>query len=156
MRPRAWSTFCTVALSGLLLLETSGPAAAQVLKRVIEPGKFLAFRGYVVQEDTLICRTPEKERQLAHTLLQANSALDELDLLRTQVRSHEKQVQILRRMIERRDYVIQKQDSLILQLEKLAHGRRSGFLDRLGRIFDRRTFFLIGFITGVYAGVQVR
>jgi hypothetical protein len=125
------------------------------LRREVEPGKFLAFRGYVVAEDTLICRLPEKERELAQTLIRANQALDELEILRTQSIKWEEEVKILRGMIERRDLIIQKQDSLIQQLEKLSAPGRSSFFAQLGKIFDRRTFFLFGFVLGVMAGVQV-
>ncbi len=155
MRARGWSRFYVAALSALVFLELSGNAAAQTLRREVEPGKFLLFRGHVVQEDTLVCRTPEKERELAQTLLRATQALDELELLRQQLQGCQTQTQILRRMVQRRDFVIQKQDSLMQQLEMLARGRRHSLLDRLGAIFDRRTFFLLGFVAGVFAGVQV-
>lgn len=138
-----------------LLLDPASGGNCQVRKQELEPGKFLAVRGYVVEEDTLICRTPEKERELARLLIQAKLAFDELELLRTMAAKHSEQTEILRTMISRRDYIIQQQDSLIQRLEKLASPGRSSLAAQIGRIFDRRTFFLLGFVLGVYAGVQL-
>lgn len=140
----------------VLVLLAAQISFGQSAKRIdIEPGKFVALRGYVVQEDSLICRTPAKERQLALTLQAALATADELHTLKEIARRHEEEIELYKQIIARKEFVIAKQDSLIRELEALLEPERPSLLRRLARIFDRRTFFLIGFVAGVFAGVNV-
>ncbi len=139
-----------------VLVLTALPDHAQTPKRIdVEPGKFLALRGYVVQHDTLVCRTPQKERQLALTLRAALATADELQTLKEIAERHQEEIELYKRIVARKDFVIQKQDSLLHELETLLEPQKPSLLRTLGKLFDRRTFFLLGFVAGVFAGVNV-
>jgi len=145
-----------ICFASALVFLTTLPDFAQTAKRIdIEPGKFLALRGYVVQQDTLVCRTPAKERQLALTLRAALATADELQTLKEIAERHQEEIELYKRIVARKDFVIQKQDSLLHELETLLEPEKPSLLRTLARVFDRRTFFLIGFVAGVFAGVNV-
>ena len=124
------------------------------LKVVIDKNKFLLFKGYVLEEDTLIARTPQAEKQVAKFYAEFEECLDKVDLLKKKNDLKLEEVMLLKNMIKRKDYVISQQDTLLTQLEKIARPPHP-FVQFLKKVFKPEVTLVLGFIAGVYAGVGV-
>jgi hypothetical protein len=125
------------------------------LKFELSPGKYLLIKGYTLEEDTLIARSPEKERELAIFQNKFLLTLDENDFLKKNDTLNLQEINILKSVLSRKDFIITKQDSLIIQLEKIAHPDDSAFMRFLKNTFDRKMMFILGFVGGVYAGISI-
>ena len=124
------------------------------LKFELSPGKYLLVKGYTLEEDTLVARSPEKEKEIALFQNKFLLTLDENDFLKQQDTLNFQQISILKNVLSRKDFIITKQDSLIIQLEKIAKPE-SGFVQFLKNTFDRKMMFILGFVGGVYAGISI-
>ena len=102
-------------------------SAQDDLKFELSPGKFLLVKGYTLKEDTLVARSPEKEKEIALFQNKFLLTLDENDFLKKQDTLNLQQISIMKNVLSRKDLIITKQDSLIIQLEKIAKPE-SGFV----------------------------
>jgi hypothetical protein len=125
------------------------------LKFQLSPGKYLLIKGYTLEEDTLVARSPEKEKELALFQNKFLLTLDENDFLKKNDTLNLQQINILKSVLSRKDFIITKQDSLIIQLEKIARPDDSAFMRFLKNTFDRKMMFILGFVGGVYAGISI-
>ncbi|MFC2088879.1 hypothetical protein ACFLSX_04695 [Calditrichota bacterium] len=144
--------FIVILLSVIL---TSMLYAQDNLKIELSSGKYILIKGYQVEEDTLIARSPEKEKELALFQNKFLKTLDENNFLKQKDTLNFQQIDILKNVLSRKDFIITKQDSLIIQLENLARPKNSAFVRFLKDTFDRKMMFFLGFIGGVYAGVAI-
>ena len=124
------------------------------LKIIKAKGKYLLLKGYIVQEDTLIARTADAEKQVAKFLAEFEGALDVIDLLKEEKDMRAEKIELLKNIIKRKDYIIGQQDSLIIQLEKIAKPPHP-IVRFLRKVFKPEVTLMLGFIGGVYAGIQV-
>ena len=138
----------------LVFLSTFGIIAQDNLKYELSPGKFLLIKGYTLEEDTLVARSPEKEKEIAIFQNKFLLTLEENNFLKQQDTLNLQQIGILKNVLSRKDFIITKQDSLIIQLEKIAKPE-SGFVQFLKNTFDRKMIFILGFVGGVYAGIAI-
>jgi len=138
----------------VICLLSAAASGQESTKKQIEPGKFLLLKGHVVQEDTLIARSVEKERELGLILNKFTETLDFVDFLKKQDSLTTEQLNATKRILARKNYIIAQQDTLIMQLEKIAEPD-SKFAAFFKRVFDRKVMFIIGFVAGIYAGVAL-
>jgi len=139
----------------ILLLLTTSILAQGNLKFELSPGKFLLVKGYTLEEDTLVARSPEMEKEIAWIQSKLIQTLDENDYLKQKDTLNMESLMTLNNVLSRKDFVITKQDSLIIQLEKIARPDESSFMRFLKNIFDRKMMFILGFVGGVYAGIAI-
>ena len=66
----------------LLIFFTTSFWAQNNLKFELSPGKYLLVKGYTLEEDTLVARSPEKEKEIALFQNKFLLTLDENDFLR--------------------------------------------------------------------------
>lgn len=125
------------------------------LKFELSPGKYLLIKGYTLEEDTLVARSLEKEKEIALFQNKFLLTLDENDFLKKNDTLNLQQINILKSVLSRKDFIITKQDSLIIQLEKIARPDDSAFMRFLKNTFDRKMMFILGFVGGVYAGISI-
>jgi len=138
----------------VIFISTFSIIAQDNLKFELSPGKFLLVKGYTLEEDTLVARSPEKEKEIAQFQTKFLLTLEENDFLKQQDIINLQQIGILKNVLSRKDFIITKQDSLIIQLEKIAKPE-SGFVQFLKNTFDRKMMFILGFVGGVYAGIAI-
>ena len=139
----------------VLVLISASLLAQNNLKVELAPGKFLLIKGYQVEEDTLIARSPEMEKELAWIQNKFIHTLDENDYLKKKDTLNVESLMTLNNVLSRKDFIITKQDSLIIQLERIARPNESSFMRFLKNTFDRKMMFILGFVGGVYAGISI-
>lgn len=122
------------------------------LKKALDQNKFLLFKGYVLEEDTLIARTPQAEKQVAKFYAQLEECLDKVELLNKQNDLRWEEAKLLRNIIKRKDYAIEQQDSLLTQLEKIAKPPHP-FVQFLKKIFKPEVTLILRFMAGVMRGL---
>ena len=138
----------------MILFFTSMLYGQNNLKFELAPGKYILVKGYTIEEDTLIARSPEKEKEIALFQNKLIQTLDENEFLKNKDTLNMESLRTLNNILARKDFVITKQDSLIIQLERIAEPE-SGFVKFLKNTFDRKMMFILGFVGGVYAGVAI-
>lgn len=138
----------------VLLLLALSMSAQNNLKVELAPGKYMLIKGYQLEEDTLIARSPEMEKEIAWIQNKLIQTLDENDFLKQKDTLNMESLMTLNNVLSRKDFVITKQDSLIIQLEKIAKPE-NGFVAFLKNTFDRKMMFILGFVGGVYAGIAI-
>ncbi len=139
----------------LVFCISSSIYAQDNLKIELSPGKYLLIKGYQLEEDTLIARSPAAEKQIAIFQNKILQTLDENDFLKEKDTLNLQEIQILKSILTRKDFVISKQDTLIIQLENIARPKESAFVRFLKNTFDRKMMFILGFVGGVYAGISL-
>jgi len=139
----------------VILFLSSSIMAQDNLKFELTPGKYLLIKGYTLEEDTLIGRSPEKEKDLAWIQNRFIRTLEENDYLKKKDTLNMESLMTLNNVLSRKDFIITKQDSLIIQLEKIARPDESAFMRFLKNTFDRKMMFILGFVGGVYAGIAI-
>ena len=139
----------------LVIVFTSVLYSQDNLKFELSPGKYLLVKGYTLEEDTLVARSPEMEKEIALFQNKFIQTLDKNDFLKQKDTLNLQQISILRNVLSRKDFIINTQDSLIIQLEKIARPNESAFMRFLKNTFDRKMMFILGFVGGVYAGISI-
>ena len=151
-----WLSVLVITLSINYVAKIHAQEINQDSRKIVKArGKFLLLKGYVLHEDTLIARTPQAEKRVAKFYAEFEECLDKVDLLVKKNDLQSEDVDLLKNIVKRKNYVIVQQDSLLLQLEKIAKPPHP-IVKFLRKVFKPEVTLILGFIAGIYAGIGVK